>query len=429
MSAPDRPTLEALTQTAARALAALKGLQREDGHWCAELEGDSILQSEYLLMKWILGQERAPMADGRDGPETLGRIVRHLRSEQRPDGGWGQYPGSGIDLSATVKAYLCLKLHGHSPDAPHMARAREVVRRMGGAERCNSFTNFYLAALGQISWNAVPAIPPEIVWLPRWFYFHMDRMSAWSRTMILPLAIVATLQPTRRLGAGQGIDELFVSQRDRHRLKMRRSTPAFWRAFFKVVDTALKLGGRIVGTAPRMPAIRAAYRWILDRASQDAPAPTEGLGAIFPPMVYVQVVFHALGVGRSDPLVARAEKDLDAFFIEESDARLGRTIHIQPCFSPVWDTGIASYALTDCGRTEVTEPALARERVAALQGGDLDRRLGRQRPGGHEARGLVLRVPQRVVPRRRRHRDGGDGPEARRGPRERGRRAPCRRAW
>jgi squalene-hopene/tetraprenyl-beta-curcumene cyclase len=360
---PDRATLDRLSRTASDALGALKSLQRADGHWCAELEGDSILQSEYLLMKWILGQERAPMADGRDGPSTLAKIVRQLRSEQRPDGGWGQYPGSGIDLSATVKAYLCLKLHGDSPDAPHMARAREVIRRMGGAERCNSFTNFYLAALGQISWKAVPAIPPEIVWLPKWFYFHMDRMSAWSRTMILPLAIVATLRPTRTLGPGQGIDELFLSERDRNRLKGRTEVPPFWRFFFLTVDACLKGLGAVVGTAPRMKAIRVAYQWILARASQDAPAPTEGLGAIFPPMVYIQVVFHALGVPRTDPLVQRAERDLDAFFIEEKDAAGEPTIHIQPCFSPVWDTGIASYALTDCGLTCESERSL--ERAAA----------------------------------------------------------------
>ncbi|MFO0962304.1 MAG: squalene--hopene cyclase [Phycisphaerales bacterium] len=359
MSAPDRQLLDDLARTASDAIAALRTLQKPDGHWCAELEGDSILQSEYLLMKWILGQERAPMADGRDGAQTLEKIVRYLRAQQRADGGWGQYPGSAVDLSATVKAYFCLKLHGDSPDAPHMRRARELVRSMGGAERCNSFSNFYLAALGQISWNAVPAIPPEIVWLPRWFYFHMDRMSAWSRTMILPLAIVATLQPTRRLAPQQGIDELFVSQRDRHRLKMRADTPLFWRAFFKSVDSVLKAGGALLGPGPRMKAIRRAYDWILARASQDGPAPTEGLGAIFPPMVYIQVVFKALGVPRTDPLVQRAERDLDAFFIEERDASGQPAIHIQPCFSPVWDTGIAAYALTDCGFTEAGDPALA----------------------------------------------------------------------
>jgi squalene-hopene/tetraprenyl-beta-curcumene cyclase len=126
------------------------------------------------------------------------------------------------------------------------------------------------------------------------------------------------------------------------------------------VDATLKAVGRLVGTGPRRPAIRRAYDWILARASQDAPAPTEGLGAIFPPMVYIQVVFHALGVRRDDPLVQRAERDLDAFFIEERDPALGSTIHIQPCFSPVWDTGIASYALTDCGLTSASEPALER---------------------------------------------------------------------
>ena len=116
------------------------------------------------------------------------------------------------------------------PALPHAVQGE--LRRMGGAERCNSFTNFYLACLGQISWNAVPAIPPEMVWVPKWFYFHLDKMSAWSRTMLLPLAIVTVLRPTRRLGSAQGIDELFRDQRARHRLKMRPDVPAFWRAFF-----------------------------------------------------------------------------------------------------------------------------------------------------------------------------------------------------
>ena len=199
-----------------RAVAALLSLQRPDGHWCAELEGDSILESEYLLMKWILGQESQPLSDGR-GPETLRRILECLRAQQRPDGGWGQYPGSAPDLSACVKAYFALKLFGDSPEAPHMKKARALIRSLGGAERANSFTNFYLAALGQVSWNAVPAIPPELVYLPRWFPFHLDKVSAWSRTMILPLSIVSARRPTRTLPAGLGIGELFVDHDARHR--------------------------------------------------------------------------------------------------------------------------------------------------------------------------------------------------------------------
>jgi squalene-hopene/tetraprenyl-beta-curcumene cyclase len=168
-------------------------------------------------MKWILGQEAQPLADGR-APQTLQRIVGYLRTQQREDGGWGQYPGSATDISASVKAYFCLKLFGDSPEAPHMKKARALIRHLGGAEKCNSFTNFYLAALGQVSWNAVPAIPPEIVYLPKWSYFHLDKVSAWSRVMILPLSIVATRRPTRELPATLGIGELFVDHDARHAL-------------------------------------------------------------------------------------------------------------------------------------------------------------------------------------------------------------------
>jgi len=332
--------IECAVLAATRALASL---QKSDGHWCGELEGDSILQSEYLFMKWILRQEREPLADGRPGT-TLRKITEHLRSQQRSDGGWGQFPGSGVDISATVKGYFALKLAGDSPDAPHMARARALIRSMGGAEGCNSFTNFYFACLGQISWNAVPAIPPELVWMPRWFYFHINNMSAWSRTMLLPLAIVTVLRPTRQLDPGQGIDELFVNQQARHRLKMRGDVPKLWRMLFGSIDWLLKRLHDFTGSAWRRRAIDCAFAWSAVRLGQELPAPTNGLGAIFPPMVYIQIVMQALGIARGDAMVKRAERELDAFMIEE-----GNRIRLQPCFSPVWDTGIALYALADCG--------------------------------------------------------------------------------
>ena len=346
---PNVQSLDRIRAAVQAAQRALGSLQKKDGHWCAELEGDSILQSEYLLMKWILRQEREPLVDGRPGT-TLRKIVEQLRSQQRPDGGWGQFPGSGIDISGSVKGYFCLKLAGDSPDAPHMRRAREVILRMGGAERCNSFTNFYLACLGQISWNAVPSIPPEMVWMPKWFYFHLNKMSAWSRTMLLPLAIVTVLRPTRQLDAQQGIDELFVSQQARHRLKMRADVPAFWRAFFGSVDWIMKRVHDVFGTRWRRRAIEQAFNWSATRMGQEMPAPTSGLGAIFPPMVYIQVVMQALGMSRGEPMVKRAERELDEFMIEE-----GNRIRLQPCFSPVWDTGIALYALADCG-LDATNP-------------------------------------------------------------------------
>jgi squalene-hopene/tetraprenyl-beta-curcumene cyclase len=338
---------EAVAQCVHNGVAALRSLQRSDGHWCGLLQGDSILESEYLLMKFILSQENEPMRDG-SGRETLDRIAAGLRRQQRPDGTWGQYPGSDMDINASVKGYFALKLMGDAPDAPHMVAGREAILAAGGAERLNTFSNFYLACLGQVSWNAVPSIPPEIIWLPRWFYFHMSKVSAWTRTMILPLAIVTALRPTRELPQDVHINELFIDERARHRLSRGEETPGMWSIFFSLADSSLKLAHR-VGTSPfRRLAVRRCLEWILRRASQDGEAATDGLGAIFPSMVYIQVALQALGWDRSDPVLRRAEKDLDDFFVEKSDDH-GDWIMIQPCFSPVWDTGYALYALTACG--------------------------------------------------------------------------------
>ncbi len=187
------------------------------------------------------------------------------------DGGWGQYPGSGIDVSATVKGYFVLKLFGDSIDAPHMRKARERVHELGGAERINTYSRFFLACLGQVSWKAMPEIPPEIVLLPRWFYFHLDKVAAWTRTMIVPLAVTSALRPVRELPKQLHIDELYLDEKARHRLPMKADSPAFWRGFFKVVDTMLK-GARALGGSPwRKRSIERCLSWIEERAGQDAP--------------------------------------------------------------------------------------------------------------------------------------------------------------
>ncbi len=352
-----------------RAIDALLRLQKSDGHWCGELQGDSILESEYILMKFILGQEREPMADGRDGPQTLRRMANYLRSIQQPNGAWGQYPGAGPDLSATVKAYFTLKLLGDDPASPHLDRARRVVLEMGGAERCPSFTNFFLACLGQISFNALPEIPPEIIFLPRWFYFSLANVSAWTRTMIMPLSIVSTLRPVRELPPEACIDELFIDHDLRHRLTTERPASSVWKAFFMTTDRVLKTARGLKVNPLRRAALKRGERWILDRAGQDGDACTDGLGAIFPPMVYIQIALAALGYHRDHPAVRRAECELDALFLEQGDS-----IRVQPCFSPVWDTGIAAYALADCGMTAARDAAL--DRAAAWLRGKECRHVG-----------------------------------------------------
>ena len=318
-----------------RATTSLIAKQNPQGYWVGELQGDSILESEYIMLQFILEHD--------DDPE-LPAIAAYLRSLQQADGGWNMFPGGAAELSGTVKAYFALKLMGDGPDSPHMVAARDCVKRLGGAEKCNSFSNFYLAALGQISYDACPAIPPEIVLLPQWMYFNLYAVSAWTRTMILPLAIVSTLRPVRRLPPEKGIAELFTGNfREAGGLGLPRS----WRELFMVVDRLLKLYHIRPIEGLRQKAIKEAEKWLLDHL-QD----TQGLGAIFPPMVYILIVFRALGYPDDHPRVVDAHQHLRDLFIREN----GRT-RIQPCHSPVWDTGLALHALAEAEISPDSEAA------------------------------------------------------------------------
>ena len=331
--------VEPVEQSLRRAQDALLRLQNPAGYWVGELQGDSILESEYLLMKFILAQE--------DDPE-LPLIANYLRRLQQPDGGWNMYPGGKADLSGTVKAYFALKLMGDSADAPHMVAARRIVHQLGGAEKCNTFTKFFFACLGQISFDACPSIPPEIVLLPNWFYFNLYHVSAWTRTMILPLGIVTTFRFKRDLRPAQGIAELYLDCAAANRLAEPPALiPTSWRQFFLRLDQVLKFYERAPIEPLRAKAMRQAERWLLDHLDG-----SEGLGAIFPPMVYILIVLRILGYPEDHPRVVAARKHLHNFFIREGDA-----IRIQPCHSPVWDTGIALHALAEAELSGESEPA------------------------------------------------------------------------
>ena len=314
-----------------RAAEALLAKQAPGGWWVGELQGDSILESEYLLLKWILGQENDP---------DLPLIANFLRRLQNEDGGWGLYPGGPADISGTVKAYFALKLMGDDPEAEHLAKARRLIRSLGGAEKCNTFTRFYFACLGQISFNSCPSIPPEIVFLPKWFYFNLYHVSAWTRTMILPLGIVTTLKPIRQIPDRLGISELYLDRAAANVLGVpSHGFPKSWRDIFLWVDRFLKWYEESPIQSLRERAMKAAEKWLLEHMEG-----SEGLGAIFPPMVYMLIVFKAMGYSDENPIVRKAHKDLKDFYIRE-----GETIRLQPCVSPVWDTGIAMHALAETG--------------------------------------------------------------------------------
>ncbi len=229
-----------------------------------------------------------------------------------------------------------------------MRKARELIHSLGGAEKCNSFTKFYFAALGQISYDACPTIPPEIVLLPKWFYFNLYHVSAWTRTMILPLALVTTLRPVRNLPRKMGIGELYLDHEAANRLAdPLHGLPHNWRDLFLRVDQLLKVYEQCPLQFLRDRAMRESEKWLLEHLDN-----SEGLGAIFPPMVYILIVFRALGYPEDHPRVVAGHKHLKDFYIRE-----GNTIRLQPCVSPVWDTGIALHALAAAEISESSREA------------------------------------------------------------------------
>ena len=276
-----------------------------------------------------------------------------------PDGGWAKFPGGKLDISGSVKAYFALKLTGHDPEAEFMVRARRAIRAHGGADAVNSFTRFYLALLGQISYEHCPAVPPEMVLLPKWFPVNLYAMSAWSRTIVVPLSIVAALEPVRPLPAERGIHELFLSEPGQWPPLRCPGLPGgtgwlSWDHFFRAINRLLKLGQRRGLMLCRKRAIEAARQWILARFQK-----SDGLGAIFPPVVFSLVALKAMGYADDSPEVVECSRQLERLAIHDpSDG----TTRLQPCFSPVWDTGLVMRALAISG-VSADDPAI--ERAAA----------------------------------------------------------------
>jgi squalene-hopene/tetraprenyl-beta-curcumene cyclase len=314
----------------------LLSIQREDGHWCGELEGDTILESEYLLTLYFLGRASEP---------RFAKAAEHLRRQQLPDGGWAIYPGGAAEVSSSVKAYFALKLAGDDPEAPHMVRARTVIRAQGGVDACNSFTRIYLAIFGQTRWSDCPAVPPELVLLPEWLPFNLYRISSWSRAIVVPLSILWASKPSCPVPPERSIDELRVAGADLPAGKPsppRLGRERFWRATFTVIDRVLH-GIESLGWTPlRRQALRKAEAWILKRLEKSG-----GLGAIFPPIINTIIALRSLGYPLDDPTLKSQMEELERLELEDEE-----TLRVQPCFSAVWDTALAILALRESGLAE-----------------------------------------------------------------------------
>ena len=317
----------------------LLSLQHPEGYWCGELEADSMLEADYIFLHVLLGTGR---------PDRLRRALAEVLRCQNEDGSWSLYPGGPGNISLAVKCYLAAKLLGIGADDPRLAKCRGWILAHGGVVACNTFAKIYLCSLGQYDYDAVPAIPPEIVLFPRWFYFNIYEISSWSRAILVPLAIIYAKKPFRQLAPGQGIDELFVGGRQGADLRQRLDRKAVfsWRNFFLVLDRMVHAAEATRIRPLRRLALRRAEKWMLERLEL-----SDGLGAIYPAMLNAIIALRSLGYAEDHPQVRRALDEFEKLGIEQpaTPEAPEPTFRMQPCVSPVWDTAQAVYALGEAG--------------------------------------------------------------------------------
>ncbi|HEY3180570.1 MAG TPA: squalene--hopene cyclase [Casimicrobiaceae bacterium] len=328
------------------AAAALLQQQKRDGHWVFELEADTTISAEYILLRHYLGEPDV---------ELEAKIAAYLRRLQGPHGGWSLFPGGALNISASVKAYFALKMIGDSPESPHLRRAREAIRAHGGAGRTNVFTRILLALFGVVSWTAVPIVPVEIMLLPQWFPFHLSRVSYWSRTVLVPLLVLHALKPVARNPRRMHIDELFLGRPHARRWARAPHQSRVRFAAFASIDAMLRFLEPLIPPGVRQRAIDKAVAFVTERLNGE-----NGLGAIFPAMANTVMMFDALGYSRNDADFVIARKAVDNLLVV-GDAEA----YCQPCKSPVWDTALVCETLLEVAGNQAV--AAARDGLAWLE--------------------------------------------------------------
>jgi squalene-hopene/tetraprenyl-beta-curcumene cyclase len=318
------------------------GLQHRPGWWQGELETNVTMDAEDLLLREFLGLHDAAV---------IAAAARWIRSQQRDDGTWANFFGGPGDLSTTVEAYVALRLAGDEPDAPHMKQACDWIIGQGGVEATRVFTRLWLALSGRWSWDELPVIPPELIYLPSWFPLNIYDWGCWARQTIVALAVVQSFRPSRPLPFT--IDELCVSPGGTTPPKPPRllggnrspQTPSAprdpWARTFRTLDQTLHLYRPVKSI--RRAALRRCAEWIIARQERDG-----CWGGIQPPWVYSLMALNLLGYDLDHPVLARGLAGLDRFTITEEGPD-GPVRRLEACQSPVWDTVLTMIGLADAG--------------------------------------------------------------------------------
>jgi squalene-hopene/tetraprenyl-beta-curcumene cyclase len=314
------------------ATAALLGLQHADGHFVFELEADATIPAEYVLMRHYLGEPVDVVLER--------KIATYLRRIQSADGGWPLFHDGPSNISASVKAYFALKMIGDPSGASHMIRAHQWILANGGAAASNVFTRNLLALYGAIPWRSVPIVPVEIMLLPRWFPFHIHKISYWARTVLVPLTVLNALKPKARNPKGVLIDELFVTPPEQVRVWPKGPHQKWpWAQIFAGIDRLLRIAEPFFPKPTRERAIDKAVHFVTERLNGE-----HGLGAIFPAMLNSVLMFDALGYPPNHPDRGTARTSLDKLLVIKEDEA-----YCQPCLSPVWDTALVAHTLLEAG--------------------------------------------------------------------------------
>jgi squalene-hopene/tetraprenyl-beta-curcumene cyclase len=314
----------------ARSAGYLYGQQAPEGFWCGELTADSTLESDYILLQLWLHQ---PDGERWDPPSRtrIDRAARAILDRQLDDGGFNIWSGGPADVSATIKAYCALKLAGVAIDSSPMRQARERILALGGLQAANSYVKINLSLFGLYPRKHVPSVPPEITMLPGNVLYEM---SSWTRSILVPLSIVQARGSNRKAPAGFTLDELLLPN-----VSLALPKRKGLALLFHHLDRVFKVWEERGSERIRGAAIREAEHWILDRTRH-----TEGLGAIYPAMMYFIMALEALGYPEDHPDLVEAIRHFESLLIETP----GR-FQFQPCVSPIWDTAICAFAMGEAG--------------------------------------------------------------------------------
>jgi squalene-hopene/tetraprenyl-beta-curcumene cyclase len=331
-SNPAPTAFDDLDRAISQAEEALLATQRPDGHFVFELEADVSIPSEYILLKEFRGESLPP--------NLARKFARYLRDRQKARGGWPLFEDGGFNISSSVKAYFALKMLGDDPEMPHMRRAREAILKHGGAAQTNVFTRALLALFGEVPWSAVPVMPVEIMHLPRWFPFHLNKVSYWARTVLAPMMVVNAVRPRAKNPKDIHIPELFVIPAEKvKRWPGGAGQSAVLSTLFNGIDKVLRATEPFFPKTVRQSAIAKAEAFTTERLNG-----VDGLGAIYPAMAYSILMYDVLGRSADDPDLKNAVESVDRLIVEYDDYA-----YVQPCMSPVWDSSLSAHALMEAG--------------------------------------------------------------------------------